>query len=90
MLIALLYLRLRAEVHSDSTSQDRFAIKHLSDCDCILGREECAYDSSKRLQRAESMDRCVFVDSLVDALEVCGREDFGSLEISDEESVAWW
>jgi len=68
-------------------THDSLAIENLSDSDCGLLVVEGDYDAAEGLQRGPGVDGRGGVDEVFDDLEVVWAEDFGILEVGDEESV---
>jgi len=89
VLVALLDLCLHAKVDAHSAAENGLAVEDLPDADRVVGGEEGADDASHRLEGGEGVDAGMFVDGAVDRFEIGCCEDFGRLEVGDEECVAW-
>ena len=76
-----------AKINLYSLAHDSLAIENLSDSDCGVFIVEGDYNAAEGLQRGPGMDGRGGVDEVFDDLEVVWAEDFGILEVGDEESV---
>lgn len=89
MLIFLIVdLSLGAKVDADSVAQDGFAVEHLAQVDCIFDCVEADDDATEGFEWREGVDGGMLVDGCSDALETGALEDFGSVEVGDEEGIA--
>jgi len=78
---------LGAKVDANSAVEDCFIIEVLFDG---LGGGyvgESDNDAAKRFERGEGVDVGVLRNEIADGLEVRRREDFGMIEVCDEERV---
>ena len=87
MLVFNFYGGRLAEVDFDALAHYRFAIEDLSDADRGVFVEEGDNDAAEGLERGPGMDGGGGVDELFDGLEIVCAEDFGILQVRDEEGV---
>jgi len=76
-----------AEIHLDTLTHYCFAVENLSDSDGGVLVEEGDYNAAEGLERCPGMDRRRGINEVLDGLEIVCAEDFGILEIGDEEGV---
>lgn len=76
-----------AEIHLDTLAHYCFAVEDLTDPDSGVLVKEGGYDAPEGFERCPRVDRRRGVDEVFYGLEIVGAEDFGILEIGDEEGV---
>ena len=87
MLIFRLNVGWLSEIHLDPLPHYCFAIKDLADSDSGVLVKERDYDAAEGLEGRPGVDRRRGVDEVFDSLQVVCAEDFGILEVGDEEGI---